>query len=96
MKTVIYTTKLKRLATLAHKIQSLGRFGDFLAKKQHTTLSWELSVSAMHPINDTTLITFTFTFEGVVEFGPEVTGKDQTTKMLLNDQDKVKRETILQ
>ncbi|XP_067016760.1 vacuolar protein sorting-associated protein 33B-like isoform X1 [Acropora muricata] len=26
---------------------------------------------------------------GVVEFGPEVTGKDQTTKMLLNDQDKV-------
>ncbi|KAL9987004.1 hypothetical protein ACROYT_G001238 [Oculina patagonica] len=26
---------------------------------------------------------------GVVEFGPEVTGKDQKTKMLLNDQDKV-------
>lgn len=26
---------------------------------------------------------------GVVEFGPEVTGKDKTTKMLLNDQDKV-------
>lgn len=26
---------------------------------------------------------------GVVEFGPEVTGKDQTTKMLLNDQDQV-------
>ena len=24
-----------------------------------------------------------------MEFGPEVTGKDQTTKMLLNDQDKV-------
>ena len=26
---------------------------------------------------------------GVVEFGSEVTGKDQKTKMLLNDQDKV-------
>ena len=24
-----------------------------------------------------------------MEFGPEVTGKDKTTKMLLNDQDKV-------
>lgn len=27
--------------------------------------------------------------KGVVEFGSEVTGKDQKTKMLLNDQDKV-------
>ena len=27
--------------------------------------------------------------KGVVEFGPEVTGKDQKTKMLLNDQDRV-------
>ena len=31
---------------------------------------------------------------GVVEFGPEVTGKDQTTKMLLNDQDQVKQKII--
>lgn len=30
-----------------------------------------------------------FISSGVVEFGPEVTGKDQKTKMLLNDQDKV-------
>lgn len=28
--------------------------------------------------------------EGVVEFGPDVTGKDQNTKMLLNDQDLVR------
>ena len=32
---------------------------------------------------------------GVVEFGPEVTGKDQTTKMLLNDQDQVKQKNNL-
>lgn len=28
--------------------------------------------------------------KGVVEFGTEVTGKDQKTKMLLNDQDRVR------
>ena len=28
--------------------------------------------------------------KGVVEFGPEVTGKEQKTKMLLNDQDRVR------
>lgn len=36
-----------------------------------------------------------FISSGVVEFGPEVTGKDQKTKMLLNDQDKVENGIIL-